>query len=162
MSVSHTITNRNKIAANPKLASRRSSTGATKSPAAYTRPAAHHMRRMFEASAATPKAAERDEGNRDARPVEHDQKARARQRHRADRQHGVALIRADQRLPLPQHGERGDGPEREEDEPAEIGRGDGKRRQHQRRHDAQHQIAAAGHGRQPGWLLVGRLDAGHG
>ena len=81
---------------------------------------------------------------------------------RAGRQHGIAVIRADQRVPFPQHGERGDGPERDERDPAEIGRRDRERRQHQRRHDAQHEIAAAGQAGQPGWILVGRLRAGHG
>ena len=163
MSVSQTITNRNRMAANPSDR-HRGATAPARSGALPHRPGPPRTtpREPCEASAATPKRPSAMSVDRDARSVQAPAAARRPPAPPPRRQHRIAVMRADQRVPFPQHAERGDGPERDERQSAEIGRRDRERRQHQRRDDAQHQIAAAGRRRQPGRILVGRLRAGHG
>ena len=116
MSVSQTTANRNRIAAKPERRiapqQHRRDQDARRHRAS---PAAHHsaprlrrQRRDAEARRARSSATampDRPSASSSAAPTS---------AHGAGRQHGIAVVRADQRVPFPQHAERGDRPERDE------------------------------------------------
>ena len=158
MSVSQTITNRNRIAAKPMAASRRNSTGAISS-----------SRRIEQASGAPGRAGRATPASRrQASPSAISAIAVPGQPNPSSKAEPISAAAADAK-----HRDCGRGAQTsvshshsttsaasaqnaDKDHAAEIGRGQRERREHQRRHDAQDEIAAARSGGSAGTAVVGR------